>query len=254
MSVRVTMLGSGTSTGVPVIGCRCPVCTSPHPRNRRLRTGLELVTPEGVILVDTSPDFREQALRFGIERVDAVLYTHSHADHIYGLDDLRIFNFRQGRPIPCYGSRETLETLRRYFANVFEPGCDGGGKPQLELIAVREPFAVLGREVVPVPVLHGPAEVFGYRLGGFAYVTDCSAIPEASMELLEGVEVLILDALRYRRHSTHFNVAQAVAHAERIGARRTILTHLAHEIDYETPAEPLPAGVELGYDGLRFEL
>lgn len=254
MSLRVTMLGSGTSTGVPVIGCRCPVCTSDHPRNRRLRTSLWIEAAGGSLLVDTSPDFREQALRSGIERVDGVLYTHAHADHIYGLDDLRIFNFRQGGPIPCYGSRETLAAVRRCFSYVFEPECPGGGKPQLELIAVRRPFQAAGCEVVPVPVGHGPTEVFGYRLGAFAYLTDCNTIPEASLGLLDGVEVLILDALRYRPHSTHFSVDEALAEAERIGARRTIFTHLAHEIDYAAPAVALPPGVELGYDGLRLEL
>ncbi len=248
------MLGSGTSTGVPVIGCRCAVCTSAHPRNRRLRTGLRLEWEGRVVLVDTSPDFRQQALTHDIGRVDAVLYTHAHADHVYGLDDLRIYNFRQKAAIPCYGSARTLDALRRYFSYVFEPGNEGGGKPQLELIPVREPFALLGREVVPVPVLHGGMEVFGYRLGRFAYVTDCNRIPEESVGLLAGLDVLILGALRYRPHPTHFSVGEALAQAEALGARRTIFTHLAHEVDYTAPAAPLPAGVEFGYDGLAFDV
>lgn len=254
MSLRVTMLGCGTSTGVPVIGCRCAVCTSDEPRNRRLRTGLALEAPAGVILVDTSPDLRQQALTFAIERVDAVLYTHAHADHIYGLDDLRVYNFRQRAVIPCYGSATTLATLRRSFAYVFEAPGEGGGKPRLELVEVRAPFQLLGREVVPVPVGHGSMEVFGYRCGGFAYVTDCNRIPAASERLLAGLEVLILGALRYRRHPTHFNVEEALVLADRLGARRTIFTHLAHEIDYAAPAVPLPAGVEFGYDGLAFQV
>jgi phosphoribosyl 1,2-cyclic phosphate phosphodiesterase len=254
MALAVTMLGSGTSTGVPVIGCRCPVCTSSDPRNRRLRTSLRLTTPAGVILVDTSPDFRQQALRFGIERVDAVLFTHAHADHIYGLDDLRVFNFRQRRAIPCYGSDATLAAVRRSFAYVFEPGCEGGGKPRLDLVPVREPFSLCGLTVEPVPLLHGRLEVFGYRLGRFAYLTDCNRIPEASLARLGGLDVLILDALRYRRHETHFSVAEAIAQAARIGARRTIFTHLAHEVDHGLPALPMPPGVEFGYDGLAFEV
>jgi phosphoribosyl 1,2-cyclic phosphate phosphodiesterase len=253
MAIRVTMLGSGTSTGVPVISCPCKVCTSDNPRNRRWRPGLKLEIGESVVLVDTPTDLREQALRFGLSRVDAVLFTHAHADHIFGLDDVRIFNFRQRNAIPCYGSELTLQAIRRTFAYVFEQGQAGGGKPQLDLIGVREPFQLLEMEIVPVPVWHGEMEVFGYRIGSFAYVTDCNRIPEESFALLKGVEILILDALRYRSHSTHFSVSEAIAIAERIGASRTIFTHLAHEIDYGAPAVPLPAGVEFGYDGLAFD-
>ncbi|MFP5287229.1 MAG: MBL fold metallo-hydrolase [Thermoanaerobaculia bacterium] len=254
MALRVTMLGSGTSTGVPVIGCPCEVCQSDDPRNKRWRTGLKLEVEERIVLVDTPTDLRAQALRFGLPRVDAVLFTHSHADHIFGLDDVRIFNFRQRAAIPCYGSEPTLTNIRRIFAYVFEATQEGGGKPQLDLIAVREPFEVMGLRVVPIPVWHGDTEVFGYRIGRFAYVTDCNLIPETSYRLLEGVEILILDALRYRPHSTHFSVEQAMEAAARIGARRTILTHLAHEVDYGAPKVPLAPGVELGYDGLAFDV
>jgi phosphoribosyl 1,2-cyclic phosphate phosphodiesterase len=252
MAVRVTMLGSGTSTGVPVIGCTCPVCTSTNPRNKRWRPCLKLEIGDRVVLVDTPPDLRAQALRFGLPRVDAVLFTHPHADHIFGLDDVRIFNFRQRAPIPCYASAETLGALRRVFAYVFEDGQEGGGKPQLDLIEVAGPFTVAGQRVVPIPVWHGEIEVYGYRFGKFAYVTDCKTIPESSYELLQGVEVLILDALRYHPHSTHFSVEEALAAAARVGAARTIFTHLAHEIDHDAPAVALPAGVEFGYDGLVF--
>lgn len=254
MSLRVTMLGSGTSTGVPVIGCPCAVCRSDNPKNKRWRPGLKLETGDRVVLVDTPTDLRLQALRFGLPRVDAVLFTHSHADHVFGLDDVRIFNFRQGTAIPCYGSEPTLKNIRRMFAYVFEAGQEGGGKPQLDLITVREPFDLLGLRIVPVPVWHGETEVFGYRIGSFAYVTDCNLIPETSFRLLEGVEILILDALRYRPHSTHFSVEEAMEAAARIGARRTILTHIAHEIDHDAPQVPLRRGVEFGYDGLVLDL
>ena len=253
MAIRVTMLGCGTSTGVPVINCPCKVCTSDNQRNRRWRPGLKLEVGPSVVLVDTPTDLREQALRFGVPRVDAVLFTHAHADHIFGLDDVRIFNFRQRMAIPCYGSDLTLQAIRRTFSYVFEYTQEGGGKPQLDLIGIREPFRLLGMEIVPVPVWHGSLEVFGYRMGSFAYVTDCNRIPEESFELLQGVETLILDALRFRPHATHFSVAEAIAVAERIGASRTIFTHLAHEIDYGDPSM-LPAGVEFGYDGLVFQV
>jgi phosphoribosyl 1,2-cyclic phosphate phosphodiesterase len=256
MSLRVTMLGSGTSTGVPVIGCSCAVCCSTDPRNKRWRPGLKLEIENGpqngIILVDTPTDLRAQALRFGLPRLDAVIYTHQHADHIFGLDDIRIFNFRQQAAIPCYGSEATLQALRRTFAYVFESGQEGGGKPQIELIPIREPFEVLGQTIIPVPVWHGSLEVFGYRIGRFAYVTDCSLIPESSFRMLAGVEILILDALRYRPHPTHFSLEEAMAAAAHIGAARTIFTHLSHDVDHGAPAVALPAGMELGYDGLVF--
>ncbi len=215
-----------------------------------MRPGLRLDLAGGTAIVDTSPDFREQALTFGIERVDAVLYTHPHADHVFGLDDLRIYNFRQRAPIPCYGSAETLLRLEQIFAYVFEAGEEGGGKPKLDLEPVRAPFELLGEEVVPVPVRHGPMEVFGYRVGGFALVTDLHEIPETSYALLEGLDLLILSALRYRPHPTHLSLAQALEVAARIGARRTLFTHIAHEIDHTDVRLPLPPGVEIGHDGL----
>jgi phosphoribosyl 1,2-cyclic phosphate phosphodiesterase len=252
--MRVTMLGSGTSSGVPVIGCTCAVCTSRDPRDRRLRPGLRIELAAGTLLVDTPIDLRQQALTYGVSRVDAVLFTHAHADHIFGLDDLRVFNFRQGTSIPCYGSAETLEALRRVFSYAFEVATEGGGRPQIELRPVSGPFDLLGTRVIPVPVRHGSTEVLGWRLGGFAYVTDVSFIPEESFALLAGVDTLILGALRYRPHSTHFTLAEAAAVAQRIGARRTWFTHLAHDVEHARLREPLPAGVELGYDGLVFDV
>jgi len=219
-----------------------------------MRPGLEVEAEEGTLIVDTSPDFREQALRFGIERVDAVLYTHSHADHVFGLDDLRVFNFRQRAAIPCYGPPATIERLRQIFDYVFEEGQVGGGKPRLELSPVEAPFEVLGERIEPIPVWHGRMQVFGYRMGDFALVTDVSEIPEQSFERLSGVRTLVLSALRYTPHPTHLNLDQALQVAGRIGAERTILTHIAHEIDHTDLRAELPAGVELGYDGLLVEL
>ena len=248
--LRLTMLGSGTSTGVPVIGCDCAVCRSTDPRNRRLRPGLRLEVAGGSMVIDTSPDFRQQALRFGIDRVDAVLYTHSHADHVFGLDDLRIFNFRQRGSIPCFGSAETMSRMRQIFTYVFEEGQEGGGKPRLEFLSVRAPFELLGELVVPIPVAHGAMEVFGFRVGRFACVTDVNYISEESFALLAGVELLVLSALRYRPHPTHFSLAESIAVAQRIGARRTLLTHIAHDIDHSRLLVELPPGIEIGYDGL----
>lgn len=248
------MLGTGTSTGVPVVGCGCAVCTSADPRDRRLRPGLKLELDGGTVVVDTSPDFREQSLRFGIERVDAVLYTHPHADHVFGLDDLRPFNFRQKATIPCYGSAATLERLRQIFAYVFEPGEEGGGKPRIDLVEVEAPFELLGETVVPVPVAHGSMPVLGFRIGPFAVVTDVHFIPEESFARLKGVEVLVLSALRYRPHPTHFNIDQAIAAAARVGARRTLFTHVAHDVEHAALERALPAGVEIGHDGLVVEI
>lgn len=254
MKLKVALLGTGTSTGVPVIGCRCPVCTSSDPRNRRLRPGAKVEAGGRVILIDTPVDLRQQALRYGLSRVDGVLFTHDHADHVFGLDEIRVFNFRQGGAIPCFGSRQTLASLRRIYSYAFEDGQEGGGKPRLDLVEVSAPFDLFGLEVAPIPVLHGATEVYGFRLGGFAYVTDVSFIPEESFQRLAGVEVLVLGALRYRPHSTHFNIPEAVAAAQRIGARRTVLTHIAHEVDHGAQEISLPPGVELGYDGIELEL
>lgn len=256
--LRITMLGSGTSTGVPVVSCDCAVCTSDDPRNRRLRPGLKIETDEGVVLIDTPTDLRQQALLFGLSRIDAVLFTHPHADHIFGLDEVRVFNFRQGTDIPCYGSQETLSALRRTFAYAFEPGDEGGGKPRLDLIPI-DPgdgaFGLLDLEILPIPAFHGSMPVLGYRIGTFAYVTDCNRIPDESLARLEGVETMILGALRYRPHSTHFSIAEATEVARRLGVRRTIFTHLSHEVDHGNLRDPLPTeGIELGYDGLQLRI
>jgi phosphoribosyl 1,2-cyclic phosphate phosphodiesterase len=252
--MRVTFLGTGTSTGVPVPTCDCRVCTSDDPRDRRLRPSALLAWGESGVLVDTTPDFREQALRFGVERVDAVLYTHSHADHVLGLDDLRLYNWKQRAPIPAYGSEQTLEELSRTFWYVFEPGPSENTRPDIERRPIGGPFELLGRRVVPIPLFHGRMPIFGYRVGRFAYLTDVSEIPEPSYELLRGLDVLVLNGLRERPHPTHLSLEGALACAGRIGARRTLLTHVSHEVHHRSVSAGLPAGVELAYDGLCVEL
>lgn len=250
--MRVTFLGTGTSTGVPVVGCGCGTCRSDDVRDRRWRPSVHLQLAGGPsVLVDASPDLRAQALRFNVDRIDLILLTHGHADHVLGLDDVRVYNFRQGGAIPCYGAARTLADVRRMFAYVFDPATPrGGGLPQFELWPLSGPFSVAGRTFVPVPLRHGALPVLGYRIGAFAYLTDCSEIPAISWPLLRDLDVLVLDALRHRPHSTHFNLDGAVEAARRIGARRTYFTHMTHDLRHAETCERLPAGMQLAHDGL----
>jgi len=254
--VHITFLGTGTSAGVPVIACDCATCRSDDPRDKRWRPSLALDFDDGTsVLVDASPDLRAQALRFEIRRVDAILLTHAHADHVLGLDDVRIYNFRQGGAIPCYGAARALARVRRMFDYVFDPATPkGGGLPQLALRELAGPFSLGGATIIPVPLMHGTLPVLGFRIGAFAYLTDCNAIPDASWPLLEGLDVLVLDALRYKTHRTHFTVDEAVDVAHRIGAARTFFTHMTHDLPHAATCEALPAGMSLAYDGLEIEM
>jgi len=251
-SARLTFLGTGTSSGVPMIGCTCSVCTSEDPRDRRLRPSIYLDVPgHAALLVDTTPDLRQQVLTQRVPRVDAILFTHSHADHVLGLDDVRRFNFMQGGPIPCYASAATWESIRRTFYYAFDGvRREGGGVPRLETHDIDGPFTIAGVRVVPVPLLHGSMPILGFRFGSVAYLTDCSAIPEESWSLVEGVETLVIDALRTKKHATHFTVAEALDAIARIAPRRAYLTHMSHDLGHAATNARLPAGVELAYDGL----
>lgn len=254
MNINLIILGSGTSHGIPMIGCDCPVCTSHDPRDKRTRCSAALVYDDRTVLIDASPELRLQCLACGIRHVDAVLFTHAHADHVAGIDDLRIFSQRSGRALPVFASPETLERLRIAYAYAFRDDPDyPSAKPQLEPHVVDGPFELFGRTIVPVAYDHGPTRVLGYRAGPIAYCPDCSRIPEASRRLLSNLDVLVLDALRRRPHPTHFNLEQAVAEARRIGARRTYFTHIAHELGHEATNAELPAAMELAYDGLVIE-
>jgi phosphoribosyl 1,2-cyclic phosphate phosphodiesterase len=249
--MQVTFLGTGTSTGVPVPTCDCHVCTSSDPRDQRLRPSVRLRWDGADLLVDTATDLRQQALRHDIRRIDAVLYTHAHADHVLGLDELRLYNWRQRGPVPVYGSQRTLAALRRTFWYVFDELPPESTRPAIDLHEVDGPFELLGREIVPVPVMHGRLPVLGFRIGAFAYLTDVSEIPESSYRLLPGLEVLVLNALRERPHPTHLDLQSAVREARRIGAARTYFTHMSHEMHHRTVAAALPPGIELAYDGLE---
>jgi phosphoribosyl 1,2-cyclic phosphate phosphodiesterase len=265
LNLKVTVLGSGTSHGVPMIGCDCAVCHSRDPRDRRFRPSILIdLTSDGEtpaesaiaravrsILVDTSTDLREQALTHNLRRVDAILFTHSHADHILGLDEVRRFNVLQQASLPIYADQRTLDDLHRAFAYIFKPvDAPGGGIPQLTSFVIGGPFSIGGVEIVPVPVFHGRRLILGFRMGTFAYLTDCSAIPESSWPLLDGVQTVILDALRHKPHPTHFSVSEALAVVERLGAREAYFTHICHDLPHAATCAALPSGVELAYDGL----
>ncbi len=226
--MRIRFLGTGTSHGVPVIGCSCRVCLSPDPRDRRLRSSILVEEGGTSILVDAGPEFRLQALAAGIKRLDALLLTHAHADHIHGIDDVRPLS--QRAPLRVFGNAEAIAELGERFSYAFRAGQKGGGKPRLVCtIAAEAKVAIGGIEVLPIPLLHGVLPVLGWRFGRFAYLTDCSAIPNASLPLLAGVEIVVLDGLRLRPHPTHFSVDEAIAAARAIGAREAWLTHLTHD-------------------------
>jgi phosphoribosyl 1,2-cyclic phosphate phosphodiesterase len=254
--VRVLFLGTGTSHGVPMIGCDCAVCRSTDPHDARLRPSIYLELDDGLrVLVDTTPDLRAQALRHDIRRVDAILFTHSHADHVMGLDEVRRYNMLSKQPMPVYADARTLVELRRTFRYIFESGAPkGGGVPDLQLWTIGGPFSLGRQEVRPVPIRHGPWTILGFRLGAFAYLTDCNGIPDESMPLLADLDVLVLDALRHRPHPTHFTLQQAVAMAGRVRARRTFFTHIAHELGHAATCAALPSGMALAHDGLALDL
>lgn len=258
ISGELILLGTGTSVGVPAIGCSCPVCLSQDPKNQRTRASAILGLPGGNLLIDTSPDLRQQLIRERIGIVHSVVYTHEHSDHVMGFDDLRLFQFYLGHPVPIHCTsvvRRRIEAAFDYAFSGIEP-THAGAAPSVDIQEIdREPFEVLGETLIPIPLKHGPRfEVLGFRIGKIAYCTDVSEIPEGSWPLLENLDVLVLGALRPTPHPTHFSLDEAVEVARRLRPGKTYFTHCSCHVDYQTTNASLPSGIEIGYDGLRIPL
>lgn len=255
--MRITFLGTGTSQGIPIIGCDCAVCQSPDPNDKRFRASIVVHHDDGTqVLVDTTPDLRSQALAWHLTRVDAVVYTHSHADHIFGLDELRRFiALRGGGTLDVHGDPATIGELRRIFAYAFSsPPELGGGVPRLVPHVVEETFDIAGTSWQAIPIMHGRRRIHGYRIGGVAYLTDCSGIPDESWALLQGLDLLVIGALREQPHPTHFSLPEAIDVARRVGAARTLFTHMCHDLGHAETNARLPEGMALAYDGLSVTL
>jgi len=255
---QMILLGTGTSNGVPMIGCHCEVCSSSNPKNKRMRSGVAVRAPDGVFLIDTPPELRLQLVREKIDLARAVIYTHGHADHLYGLDDTRIFSYYLKQVIPLYCESETERRIRQSFDYAFtdvSPQGHFGAVPQLNIRPIGlEPFELLGLTVRPIRLWHGELAVLGFRINNVAFCTDVSRIPDESWPLLEGLDTLVLDALRDKPHPTHFSLSQALEAAQRVAARQTFFTHISHALEHDATNARLPAGVELAYDGLRIPL
>jgi phosphoribosyl 1,2-cyclic phosphate phosphodiesterase len=253
MKATLTVMGSGTSMGVPTIGCPCAVCHSTDPHDRRTRPSILLEYGGKVVLIDTTPDFREQAIREHITRIDAVLYTHTHADHILGIDDLRPLSFHHDGKIPLYARPEAAEFIRNMFRYIFDADYKFGGLARLELKPIAGVFELFGGAFEPIPIIHGETEIYGYRFGSAAYLTDFSEIPESSMPRLQDLDVLFLDGLRHKPHPTHSTIDNSIRIADRLQAKRVFFTHICHDLPHEATNAALPPQVRLSYDGMKLE-
>lgn len=250
--MNITFLGTGTSVGVPSVGCECDTCLSDDPRDKRLRTSVLIECRGQNILIDASTDFRQQALRIGLKHLAAILVTHSHADHCFGLDDTRPIMFRDG-PIPVYASEVTWQGLRRIYSYVFEP-TGYAGAPRIVPNVIDSDFTLLGLNVEPLTVIHGTLAVTAFRIDRFAYLTDCNVIPDEACARLMGLDLLVIDALRFKKHPTHMSLKESLGYIEKLRPRRALLTHISHDIKHAETSEHLPEGVEIAYDGLAVEV
>ena len=254
MKALLTVLGSGTSMGVPTIGCECPVCRSTDPRDRRTRPSVLIEYDGRSVLIDTTPDFRAQAIRENIKSLDAVLYTHSHADHILGIDDLRPLSFRhKPNKLPLYAHPDVVAFMRSMFGYIFDADYKFGGLPQVELRPLQATLELFGARFEPVTVIHGETEIYGFRFGSAAYLTDHSLVPEASFKQLENLDILFLDALRHKPHPTHSTVENSLRIVERVKPQRAFFTHICHDLGHEETNAALPEHVQLSYDGMKLE-
>jgi phosphoribosyl 1,2-cyclic phosphate phosphodiesterase len=253
--MQLTMLGVGSSAGTPMIGCQCVTCKSTDKRNHRTRCSSFIELDNGKnILIDTGPDLRQQALREGLIQVDAVLYTHTHADHLHGIDDLRSFCQIQRSQIPLYGSPEAMRHIADKFGYTLREAGNFWDLPILKVNPVTAPFYLFDQLITPIPIKHGNSDIYGYRIGNIAYITDASTIPEASFDLLKNLDVLLLDCLRYETHYSHINLEQSLAYASQINANTTYLIHMTHDIEYNKLSSELPKNVLVGHDGLKLRL
>lgn len=254
MRATLTVLGSGTSMGVPTIGCDCAVCSSSDPHDRRLRPSVLVEYAGKFVLIDTTPDFREQAIRERIRHIDAVLYTHTHADHILGIDDLRPLTFRhKPHKMPLYARPEAADSIRKMFRYIFDADYKFGGLPQVELKVIDGPLQLFGASFEPVTVIHGDTEIYGFRFGTAAYLTDHSEVPENSFSQLQNLDILFLDALRYKPHPTHSTVETSLRIVERLKPKRAFFTHICHDLPHEATNATLPPNVRLSYDGMKLD-
>lgn len=250
--MQITLLGVGSSAGTPVVGCSCATCKSTNPRNKRSRCSSLITLPTGEnILIDTGPDLRNQALRENVNRVDAVLYTHTHADHLHGIDDLRAFCQIQRKQIPLYASEDAVAHIQAKFGYTLREPCNFWDLPVLRVEAIEQSFKLFDTFIIPIPVMHGKSRIFGYRIGNLAYLTDVSEIPESSFELLNNLDVLFLDCLRETSHPTHINMEQSLNYMSRINAKQSYMIHMTHDLEYETLSAKLPERVFAGYDSLK---
>ena len=252
--MQLTMLGVGSSAGTPVVGCNCATCISTDLRNKRTRCSSLFTLDSGEnILIDTGPDLRNQALREGIKCVDAVLYTHTHADHLHGIDDLRAFCVLQRKQIPLYAKQDAATHISQKFGYTLREPSDFWEMPVLRIEAIEAPFELYGVKITPIPVMHGRSQIFGYRVGNCAYMTDVSEIPESSFALLEDLDVILLDCLRETAHPTHINIEQSLAYLSRIQAKQSYMIHMTHDLEYATLTSRLPKNVLAGFDGLKLQ-